>query len=108
MTANFDHLPGGDLIEEGLIDLAAGIESQASLLVEIAHPRLRSLGISIPDASFQKEAELRLYRLLRAEYPTDAYSQYNSLIRRLVSFEQALESRVWRRRRRGVTELAES
>ena len=100
MTTDYDHLPGGDLIEEGLKDLAAGIESPSSLLVEIAHPRLRSLGIPIPQRSFQKEAELRLYRLLRIENPTDAYSQYNALMRRLVSFEQALESRVWRKRRR--------
>ena len=100
MTTDYDHLPGGDLIEKGLRDLAAGIESSSSLLVEIAHPRLRSLGISIPQRSFQKDAELRLYRSLRVENPTEAYSQYNALMRRLVSFEQALESRVWRKRRR--------
>ena len=99
MDTELDQLPGGDLIEAGLRDLAAGIESPPSLLVEIAYPRLRSLGISIPDESFQEEAELTLYRLLRIENPADAYAQYNALIRRLISFEQALESRVWRGRR---------
>ena len=100
MPADFHQLPGGALIDEGLRDLASGVETPFSLLVQIARPRLRSLGVSIPDGAFEKDAELKLYRLLRIENPSDAYSQYNALLRLLVSFEQALESRVWRRRGR--------
>jgi hypothetical protein len=82
-------LPGAELVDEGLRDLAQGIESVASLLVMIGAPRLRYVGFDVPDGP--PDAELRLYALLRAEHPHDAYTRYNALIRRLVSFEQAAE-----------------
>jgi hypothetical protein len=41
-------LPGHEIVEEGLIDLAAGRESESSLLVAMAAPRLRSLGFEVP------------------------------------------------------------
>jgi len=44
------------------------------------------------DTPLIEEAELVLYRLLRAE-GGDSYSRYNSLLRELVSFEQALDRR---------------
>jgi hypothetical protein len=37
--------------------------------------------------------EHRLYTLLEDEDPTAAHAAYNALIRRLVSFERALEQR---------------
>ena len=41
-------LPGGDLIERGLADLASGRETTESLLVSIGAPRLRTGGIVLP------------------------------------------------------------
>jgi len=81
-------LPGADLIETGLADLAAGRETIESLLVSIGAPKLRQLGIAIPAPTFASP-EHRLYELLRAEDPRAAHSRYNALIRRLVSFERA-------------------
>lgn len=81
--------PGGDLIQTGLVDLERGIESVPALLVSIGAPRLRRLGLAIPDPL--DGAERRLYEILRREDPATAHSRYNSFIRRLVSFERAAE-----------------
>ena len=40
-------LPGGDLVDEGLADLACGRTSAASLLVSLAAPRLRREGVPV-------------------------------------------------------------
>lgn len=91
-------LPGAELIDEGLRDLACGVESAAALLVGIGAPRLRRLGVPVlPDSRLPADPELRLYRLLCREEGKGAYSRYNSLVRRLISFEQGLERRVGRR-----------
>ena len=82
-------LPGFDLIEAGLRDLAAGTESIESLLVQIGAPRLTQLGIAVPAAPGDGAPEHRLYSLLATEEPGAAHSRYNALIRRLVSFERA-------------------
>ncbi|MBV8344073.1 MAG: hypothetical protein JO190_03645 [Candidatus Eremiobacteraeota bacterium] len=84
-----DSLPGGDLVRDGLTDLAAGRESTASLLVSIGAPKLRACGIEVPAAI--DEPNLRLYRLLQRTHGDAAHSRYNALIRRLVSYERALE-----------------
>jgi hypothetical protein len=85
-----DDLPGHDLVEQGLADLAAGVESDAALLVAIGAPRLRELGIPIVHA--WPDPEHRLYRRLAASWgPDEAHSRYNALIRQLVSFERAAE-----------------
>jgi hypothetical protein len=60
-------------------------------LLEIAAPRLRSLGIDVaaprdPDGI---SAEHRLYRLLSAQ--PDAHSQYNALLARIASYARAAE-----------------
>jgi hypothetical protein len=83
-----DDLPGHDLIEQGLTDLAAGVETAAALLVSIGAPRLRQLGLEL--AAAIPDCEHRLYELLRRDDPDSAHSRYNALIRRLVSFERAL------------------
>jgi len=82
-------LPGGDLVEAGLADLAAGVESVAALLVSIGSPRLRRAGFEVPVAI--PDAEHRLYHKLAEEDQDSAHSRYNALIRRLVSFERAAE-----------------
>lgn len=81
-------LPGSDLIEVGLRDLARGVESVPALLVSIGAPRLRRLGYAIPRAI--PSPEHRLYEVLRCADGDAAHARYNALIRRLVSFERAV------------------
>jgi len=83
-------LPGAELVEKGLIDLADGVETVESLLVSIGSPRLRGLGFDVPSPF--DDAEERLYLLLAQEDSEGAHSRYNALVRRLVSFERAAES----------------
>lgn len=87
-SVEFSHLPGGELVAKGLQDIAHSSETVEALLVSIAAPRLRDLGIlfaPLPDA------EHRLYERLAREDPAAAHSRYNALLRRLTSFESALE-----------------
>jgi hypothetical protein len=83
-------LPGGDLIDEGVKDLREGRETIAGLLVAIGSPRLRRLGIELPD-SLPEYPEHRLYDLLAKDEPDSAHSRYNALIRRLVIFEHTAD-----------------
>lgn len=83
-------LPGSDLVEKGLADLGRGEETQESLLVSIGASRLRGAGLTVPSAF--EEPEERLYLLLAREDADSAHARYNALVRRLVSFERAVES----------------
>ena len=85
-----EDFPGADLVREGLDDLSRGIESIPALLVSIGAPRLRRIGMEVPEAPFP-EPEHRLYEMLAKTDPDSAHSRYNALIRRLVSFERAAE-----------------
>jgi hypothetical protein len=85
-----ERLPGESLVRRGLKDLAAGRESAEALLVAIGAPRLRRLGISVPEG-LPQTPEHRLFRLLGREDARRAHSRYNALIRRLVSYERARE-----------------
>lgn len=82
-------LPGAELVEKGVVDLAQGVESIESLLVSIGAPRLQRLGFTL--RAPLPFPEQRLYELLAAEDSDAAHSRYNALIRRLVSFERAAE-----------------
>jgi hypothetical protein len=84
----FEELPGGELVAQGLIDLKDGRVSIPSLLVAIGAPKLRQIGIELPDYELPL-AEHRLYDLLAQEDSDSAHSKYNALLRRLVSFERA-------------------
>ncbi len=81
-------LPGSDLVRQGLDDLARGLDSIPALLVSIGAPRLRRLGVPVPDDR-TGSPERRLYAALAARDPDSAHSRYNALVRRLVSFERA-------------------
>jgi hypothetical protein len=83
-------LPGEDLIEAGLEDLHAGRETIAALLVAIGAPRLRRIGLQLP-SDLPATPEHRLYDLLARDNQDSAHSRYNSLIRKLVSYERAAE-----------------
>lgn len=82
-------LPASDLIETGLRDLRERRETIAALLVSIGAPKLRHLGLHIPDP-IASNPEHRLYDLLAREGTDSAHSKYNALIRKLVSFERAI------------------
>ena len=77
-------LPGGDLVDEGLADLACGRTSAASLLVSLAAPRLRREGVPVTNA--HPNPELQLYRLLSSTEGDLAYARYNAYLRLIVSF----------------------
>lgn len=82
--------PGEEIIEQGIADLAEGKETIAALVVSIGASRLRQAGLVIPQSTFPSP-EHRLYAQLNADDSDSAHSRYNALIRRLVSFEHALE-----------------
>ncbi len=80
-------LPGADLVEKGLRDLEQGTESVESLLVSLSAPRLRTLGLLVPEP--WADPELRLYRMLATEYGAGAHARYNALLRRVVRLQRA-------------------
>jgi hypothetical protein len=91
-------LPGAEVVERGLRDLAGGRETDAALLVLVGAPRLRSVGLTVPAPppewfAFPQDPspEHRLYARLAMSNPDSAHSRYNALIRLLVSFERAGE-----------------
>jgi hypothetical protein len=85
-------LPGADLVEAGLADLRAGTETEPALLVRIAAPRLRAVGIEVPHtASGEASPEHELYSLIAARGERGAHSRYNALLARIASFAAAAE-----------------
>ena len=87
---NVAHLPGAELIETGCADLEAGTVSVESLLVSIAAPALRDVGLAIEHPI--ADAEMRLYALLSARDGAAAHSRYNALLRRVSSYRRAVDS----------------
>jgi hypothetical protein len=88
----FEGYPGAEFLGAGLEDLEQHRITIASLLVLVASPRLRALGIAINPEPHLMPYEHRLYALLEETFGSDAYSRYNALIRRVVSFTRAAES----------------
>ena len=89
-----DGIPGAELVAAGVEALGRGERGVEALLVAVGAPRLRTLGIPVPDAGhLPRHPELALYRAIGRRHPDDAHSRYNALIRRLVSFERELERR---------------
>lgn len=92
LTELLHGLPGEPLVLKGLADLATGIETDESLLLQIGGPRLRSLKIPVPEST-NHDADHRLYYRLCSTHDNEAHSRYNSLLRQLSSFARALENR---------------
>jgi len=93
----YERLPGGEILKPGLEDLRAGVRSINALLVLIAAPRLTRCGIPVPRLEPHSALpEHDLYQALSVEHGPEAYRFYRSLMRRLVSLEQALESQMTR------------
>ncbi len=90
LALDFASLPGGDLIDAGIRDLAAGRETEGSLLVAMAAPRLRALGLAVPDIGAEGPSH-RLYERLSDQDPGSAHSRYNALLARVASFSRAAE-----------------
>lgn len=95
MSTSASRLPGEELLHAGLEDLLAGRESEAALVVQIAAPRLRTLGFEVPEyRPVPCEGELpspehRLYALLVSERGSGAHSRHNALLARIASFARA-------------------
>jgi hypothetical protein len=80
-------LPGVEIVRTGLRDLARREPTIDALLVSIASPRLRQLGIRVPEVL--PEPEDALFDRLEDMHGDGAHSRYNALIRRMVSFARA-------------------
>lgn len=94
MQAPSDSIPGEELVAAGVEALGRGERGVEALLVAVGAPRLRALGIPVPDAGrLPRHPELALYHAIGRRHPDDAHSRYNALIRRLVSFEREIERR---------------
>ena len=87
-------LPGGDLVQQGIEDLSRGIESLPALLVSIGAPRLRRIGLPVPENAFPSP-EHRLYLKLAESDSDSAHSRYNALLGSLASFANAAECGGW-------------
>ena len=96
-TLSFEGLPGEEFAQAGLDDWKKGDETISALLMHIASMALERTGFTLPPMpQSELDAEIRLYRLLQPTHGNAAHSQYNSLLRRLVSFERALWQRYCR------------
>ncbi|HUP81714.1 MAG TPA: hypothetical protein VM260_24390 [Pirellula sp.] len=84
-------LPGEDLVLQGLNDLQANMMTEHALLLLIAGPRLRPLGLQLPQVTSAQSFEHQLYNLLSQRLGDAAHSHYNSLLRRIDSYAHALE-----------------
>ena len=85
-----ESLPANELVSAGMLDLQNQRETIAALLVAIGAPKLRRLGLNLP-STLPFNPEHRLYDLLSVEDPDSAHSRYNALVRKLVSFQRAME-----------------
>ena len=83
-------LPGGDIVDAGLDDLAMGKATEESFAVSLAAPRLRREGI--PVGATLADPESRLYASLAAANPDLAHARYGAWLRRMVSFADACRS----------------
>jgi hypothetical protein len=90
MAPDLSNLPGEDLVRQGIDDLNAGRRSAPAFVVAMAAPRLRRLGIEVPEGAGPIAAH-QLYETLSAGSDPDPYRRFNALIARVVSFARALE-----------------
>jgi hypothetical protein len=88
-AASFEELglPGGEIVDAGLADLAAGRVTAPSLLVSLAAPRLRREGIPVSRAL--EDPEERLYALLSEKDGDLAHARYGAHLRQIASFADA-------------------
>ena len=80
-------LPGGEIVDAGLADLAADAVTVESLLVSLAAPRLRREGV--PLGEVHRDPEDRLYALLSESAGELAHARYTACLRQISSFADA-------------------
>jgi hypothetical protein len=85
-------LPGEEIIRQGLEDHDVGKKTPYSVAVLIASPRLREAGLLEITDEGTTDPEIDLYRLMQTE--EEAYSRYRSLLKEVISFENALDHRI--------------
>jgi hypothetical protein len=83
-------LPGGEIVDAGLADLADGRISLESLAVSIAMPRLSREGV--PLGPTHPNPEDRLYDLLSCGAGNLAHARYGAYLRQMSSFADACHS----------------
>lgn len=83
-------LPGGDIVDQGLADLASVRTSRESLLVSLAAPRLQREGV--PISRVDEDPEERLYELLEKANARLAHARYLAHLRQIASFADACRS----------------
>ena len=81
-------LPGGDLVDRGLDDVAAGRITADSVLVALAQSRLRREGVPVPHIDWS-DPDHRLYRLLESTDGDLAHHRYLARLRLIQSFADA-------------------
>ena len=83
-------LPGGEIVDAGLDDLATGKATEESLAVSLAAPRLRREGV--PVGATLADPETRLYASLAVANVDLAHARYGAYLRRMVSFADTCRS----------------
>ncbi|MCY3816961.1 MAG: hypothetical protein OXG59_11815 [Gammaproteobacteria bacterium] len=83
-------LPGAELVGHGIAALERGERTIEALLVSLAAPRLRDIGLDVPRAADHiAEPNLALYAAVR--HSGGDHFDYNALLGRLSSFADAAE-----------------
>ncbi|HLB59729.1 MAG TPA: hypothetical protein VJL87_06585 [Bdellovibrionota bacterium] len=87
-------IPGWEIVDSGLRDLVNGnLSSVNALAIAEARPRLRFLGVPVPDVSSQiSDSRTLLYHNMEKEHGDMAYTRFCSLLERVNSFCDALSS----------------
>jgi len=80
-------LPGAEIVDLGLADLAAERTTPESLIVSLAEPRLRREGVPISGA--EPDPERRLYERLVETEGDLAHARYTAHLRQIASFADA-------------------
>lgn len=93
-------LPGGEIVDAGLADLAQGKETVESLLVSLAAPRLRREGIAVPTPL--ENPEERLFALLSRTSESLAHARFSAYLAQAASFAAACRGARADRDRRGA------
>lgn len=99
-TETFETLaiPGWEIVDPGLRDLAQGSTTTVSALaVAELCPRLRFLGVPVPAISDQAgDLRAQLYRMMELEHADMAHERFCALLGRLDSFCETLAATVAR------------
>lgn len=82
--------PGGDLVSRGLADLQSGETTEEALLVAEAAPRLRALGLDVPELDIE-HPHLALFERVEDRLTRGTHAAYNALVERIVSFANAYQ-----------------